>query len=56
MPDGTIVDPADDNRHARMGDEETLRESRGRDRLLTALYLGDVSTVDGLLQEEESVR
>lgn len=53
LPDGTIVDPADDAKMAGIG--SASGDTRGRDRLLSAVYLGDVSTVDGLLQEEESV-
>jgi hypothetical protein len=53
MPDGSRVDPANDHKY--QADSSEPRETRGRDRLLTAVYLADVSTVDGLLEEEESV-
>lgn len=53
MPDGSRVDPANDHKY--QADSSEPRETWGRDRLLTAVYLADVSTVDGLLEEEESV-
>lgn len=54
MPDGSIVHPANDAKA--QADSSSPRDSRGRDRLLSAVYLGDASTVDALLSEEESVR